>query len=328
MKKILSDISSNRFERVYLLYGEETYLRKYAKNTLLSALKPDLEMNTLVARESVPDPETLRSFTDTVPFFSDHRVVLIEDSGLFSASSEEYKKWLSELPEYAIVIFEEEKAMKTNALFKTVSTLGYVSEFTYPTEKEIGNYVLRAVKKANLSIREKAYYRLMELLPSDLMSIRNEVDKLVSYASDRGEISIRDVEEIVTPKLEDKIYVLTDEAAKGNAEKAFAVMSDLLAQKFAYAQIMAALTRQIADIVKARELSQEGIRAYEAAAILEKKEFAVTKLLRTSERYSVAELRSILNEALSLSCDVRAGRINEREATEMVLIRLAGSKRK
>lgn len=52
MKSIDEDIKNGTFQKVYLLYGEETYLKKQYKNKLKQALsKPDDTMNAAFLKE-------------------------------------------------------------------------------------------------------------------------------------------------------------------------------------------------------------------------------------------------------------------------------------
>ena len=84
MKTIREDIKSGSFKRVYLLYGEEGYLRNQYRDLLIQALVPDGDtMNfTRFSGKDVDEHEIL-SQAETLPFFAERRVILVENSGFF-----------------------------------------------------------------------------------------------------------------------------------------------------------------------------------------------------------------------------------------------------
>ncbi len=86
MKSIDNDIKENRFKSVYLLYGTETYLLNQYRAKLKAALMGDGDaMNfssfegTGVVMDDVIDN------AETMPFFAERRVVLLDHTGLLQA---------------------------------------------------------------------------------------------------------------------------------------------------------------------------------------------------------------------------------------------------
>ena len=88
MKNIQEDIKSGNFKSAYLLCGEEAYLKVQYKNKLLKALNPDddtMNFNHYEGRNI--DVKELIDLCETMPFFADRRVVLLEDTGFFNCRS-------------------------------------------------------------------------------------------------------------------------------------------------------------------------------------------------------------------------------------------------
>ena len=116
MKKLREDLKNRTFEKVYLLYGEEDYLRSYWYGKLKEALDQGDSMNVRYADADTVSPESVRDFTDTMPFFADRRVLFLNDTGLFASASDAYAGWLPSLPDTACVIFNEKRVDKRNKL--------------------------------------------------------------------------------------------------------------------------------------------------------------------------------------------------------------------
>ena len=75
------DIKSGDFHRCYLLAGDEPYLVKYRKNSLIKALvKEGDEMNLTVFDEKDIDASNIskvKDIAETMPFFAEKRVVVL-----------------------------------------------------------------------------------------------------------------------------------------------------------------------------------------------------------------------------------------------------------
>ena len=82
MKRIAQDIKEGRFSKIYLLYGEESYLRRQYRDNLRNALIPsDDTMNISMFSGKDINVNEVADLTGTMPFFAERRVIIIENSG-------------------------------------------------------------------------------------------------------------------------------------------------------------------------------------------------------------------------------------------------------
>ena len=83
MKTIDNDIKRQEYKKVYLLYGEERYLIRQYRDKLKKAMtKPDDTMNFSSFEGDDINVKEVIDLAETLPFFADRRVILIEDSKL------------------------------------------------------------------------------------------------------------------------------------------------------------------------------------------------------------------------------------------------------
>ena len=86
MRTIDEDIKNQKYKTAYLLYGEEAYLKKQYKDKLKSALWTEGDtMNAAFYQGKETNPKELIDLGETMPFFADHRLILVEDSGFFKS---------------------------------------------------------------------------------------------------------------------------------------------------------------------------------------------------------------------------------------------------
>ena len=84
MKSLNEDMKTGNFRPVYLMYGDEAYLKNQYKNRLRKAiLQSDDTINFTSYEGRGTDVKQLIDQAETMPFFADHRVIQVENSGFF-----------------------------------------------------------------------------------------------------------------------------------------------------------------------------------------------------------------------------------------------------
>jgi DNA polymerase III subunit delta len=73
MKIINEHIKSNEYKNVYLLYGDEPYLKKQYRDKLKQAIAGDDTMNYSYYEGDKISVKEIKDMGDTLPFFAEHR---------------------------------------------------------------------------------------------------------------------------------------------------------------------------------------------------------------------------------------------------------------
>ena len=108
MKMLLEDIKNGHFKNVYLLTGEEVYLRsQYRKKLREALLDPEDTMNGAVFEGKGISPGEVIDLAETMPFFAERRVIEILDSGFFKHASLELSDYITRIPQSTCIIFNE-----------------------------------------------------------------------------------------------------------------------------------------------------------------------------------------------------------------------------
>ena len=114
MQTLNQDIKERRFRRVYLLFGEEPFLVSSYKKRLREAISGDDTMNFNYFEGKSPDVKEIISLADTMPFFAERRLIMVDESGFFKgAAPEELADYIPELPETTCLVFCEKEVDKT-----------------------------------------------------------------------------------------------------------------------------------------------------------------------------------------------------------------------
>ena len=320
MQRIISNIKENKFKNVYLLYGEERYLKRQYTEKLRKALAGDDDMNVHhYEGKDIPVTEII-DLAETMPFLAQRRVIFLSDSGLFKSGGEQMAEYLSAPNETTFFVFTESEVDKRSKLFKTVSANGCAVEFTMQDENTLKRWIASLLAKEGKKVAESTVMLFLSKTGTDMENIQSELEKLISYCMERDVVTAADVEAICTTRLQDRIFDMTEAVARKQTSKALSLYYDLLALKVAPLQILAMLSRQYNLIYQSKELKKRGIPDREIASKIGVPPFVVSKYLSQASLYKSSELRKALEQCVQADQDVKTGLINDKMAVELIIM--------
>ena len=142
MQRINEDIKTGNFKQIYLLYGEERYLKNQYTTRLRKALCQDGdEMNTHFYQGKDFSLGQVIDLAETLPFLAERRVMFFKDTGLFKAGGEKLAEYLAAPNDTTFFVFTESEVDKRSKLYKAVQSKGYVAEFTVQDENTLKRWI-------------------------------------------------------------------------------------------------------------------------------------------------------------------------------------------
>jgi len=320
MKDLANDIKTVEFKNVYLLYGDETYLKRYYKNKLKeSVLPPGDTMNFSSFDANSFDPKEVMGLCDTMPFFADHRLVMVEDSGTFKSANDELISYIENIPDSVVLVFCEENVDKRGKMYKTVSKKGRAVEMKRLTPSEMEKWVVGRLKRDNRRISKSAYDLFVSKVGDSLESIDKELEKLISYTYGREDITEKDVEDLCTVTVESKVFDMIDAVVAGQAAKALDLYFDMLTLKEPPMRILFLISRQYSLLLKTRLLLDEKIPRPEIGSRLGITDWVAGKCIRMSGRYTAAGLKKCVEKCAEAEEAVKTGRMNDKLSVELII---------
>ena len=113
MSSVSEDIKNNTIRPVYLIYGDEAYLRDNYRNALIKALvAPGDNLNYNFFSGNRTDPDEVLSLADTLPFMAERRVIQVMDSGFFKKTDERIADYIANPSAETVLIFVESEVDK------------------------------------------------------------------------------------------------------------------------------------------------------------------------------------------------------------------------
>lgn len=322
MKTIDNDIKMGQLKNVYLLYGTEDYLKRQYRDKLKHALvEPDDTMNFSAYEGKDINPKELIDLSETLPFFKEKRMILVENSGFFKNSCDDLAEYMSQVPESTCFVFVEEEVDKRSKLFKAASRAGSAVEFETPKEDMLICWILGRIQREGKKITQSVMQLFLSKTGSDMENIDKELEKLICYTLDKTEISAADVEAICTGQTENKIFEMIDAISAKNQKKALDLYYDLLALKEAPMRILFLIARQFQNLLLIKSMSAKGYPAVSIAKTAGMPSFAVQKNLRQAGAFKINQLKDAIEDCGQAEEDVKTGRMADQLAVELLIVK-------
>ena len=322
MQTINEDIKNGTFRRVYLLYGDEDYLKLQYKNKLLQALVTEGDtMNFSRFEGKEAQVPALIDLAETMPFFAEHRVILVEDSGFFKNAAPQLAEYLPDMPETTCMIFIEKEVDKRSKTYKSLKDIGRMVEFKTPDEKMLTRWVLTVLQKNGKKLTQPTMQLFLEKAGNSMGNIDRELEKLICYVGDREIIQMDDVEEICTGQTENRIFDMIHMMAEKRQKEALELYYDLLALKEPPMRILFLLVRQFNILLQVKTMVAAGMEQNQIADRAGLRSFTIRRYRSEAGHFSVQKLKEALRDCARADEDVKTGRLDDRLSVELILVK-------
>lgn len=254
------EVASGELGRLYLLCGEETYLRDHylgqMANKLIPAGLADFNLHKIQGKDC--SPKLLVQEIDALPMMSQRTMIQVWDYDLFKlgeSARDELMELLNDLPDYVCLVFVydvlEYKPDGRTKLANTLKSLGKTVRFTRQEQSDLSDWIRRRFRATGHQI-DGEQCRYLTFLCGDLMTgLISEIGKIAAYAKGQS-ISKGDIDAVATPQLDAVVFHLTDAITSRDYDKAVTVLSELLRMGEAPIKLMAVLGKQLRQLYTAR----------------------------------------------------------------------------
>ncbi len=322
MQRINEDIKSGQLKQIYLLYGEEAYLRKQYRDRLRNALAAEGDtMNYSYFEGKDISVGAVIDLAETLPFFADRRVIVVENSNLFKSGGEKMAEYLASPAQAAYFVFVETEIDKRSKLFKTVSAKGTAVEFPVQNEATLKKWILGMIKKEGKQITGNALDFFLEKTGTDMENIRKELEKLMCYCMDKDAVSEQDIGEICTHRAGNHVFDMVNAIADKRQKKALDLYYELLALKEPAMRILFLIARQFNTLMQVKELKGKGYDNKTIGGKVGLPPFIAGKYAAQAAKFKKEDLRGALEACVEAEEAVKTGRMNDVMSVELLIVR-------
>ena len=147
---------------------------------------------------------------------------------------------------------------------------------------------------------------------------------MICYKYEEEGITAKDVEELCTVRVQNKIFDMVEAVADKKQKQALDLYYDLLALKEAPLKILALIARQFNILLQVREMKAKG---YDDNTIAQKTGlnayFLKKKYIPQAMRFKQEQLMEAVSECVQADEDVKTGRMSDLMSVELIIVGLS-----
>jgi len=227
IKKSILKIIKNNF---FLIYGENNGLKKDIKELIKTEIKeknPNTENLSFYEDEIIKNEEQFYNSIYSGSLFGDKKIItiIISTEKIFKIIENIFDKNPKDV--YFLIIGELlDKKSKFRSFFeKNKQTLCVPC---YPdSEKDLENIAINELKKNNTSLSKQIINLLIEKSNYDRNNLRNELDKIMVFGSNKKNLEFQDIKSIINFSGEYKSEILINECLCGNIMQFKKILSEI-----------------------------------------------------------------------------------------------------
>ena len=259
-KQIQLDLQSKNYQKLYIFYGEEDYLKERYLQRLKKAVVDETfaQFNLVEFEGKELNAEILTEAIESYPAFSERKMVIIKDLDIYKPPaiiSDVLPNLLSDLPDYICLVFYydtiEYKPDKRTKLYSVINKFASVNEFGRMSENELITQISKYVRSAGKEISKDTCQYLLFLCGNSMTNLLTEIDKAISHST-LPEIKKYNIESVCTRTLDAVVFDLTDNIATKKFDRAISILNDLIAQKNTEVMLFSAIQKHMQRMYAAK----------------------------------------------------------------------------
>ncbi len=277
-KKLSTELKSGIIQCCYYFCGEEVFLTDtYTRRIISKTVGKNADNINLVKFSETFTTDQLADSIESLPFFAEHKLILIKDFDCEKFTDEEcdtITELLSNVPDECTVVFSQtgipqellaKKRAKSFIDKLSKQKNAYVCRFSALSSSKIAEFIIKKAAKSNCTISRRNAEELAEMTLNSLTACSAEVEKLCSYVGS-GEITAEAINKLVMRLPDAKAYSIGTAIAKRDKKQAFMLLDDLYSQRVEPVIILSSLSGAYIDFYRASCAKKSGKTPNEVAA--------------------------------------------------------------
>ncbi len=311
--ELRNDIKNKRFANVYLIYGDDSYLKNYYKDTLAKKASDGDPFFNLQKFEGDIELQEVFDAVNQFPMMAERKSVVLSDFDFSKSDFDRLLELISNANDTCVLIlcfdvlpFDAKKGNKEKKLISAVEKVGgKCAEINHRSIAMLVKMLSDGAKKRGCTFGDSACRYLIEIAGTDLSTLRNELDKLCAYVGN-GEISKDIVEQISVKSVDASVYDYVKQIFASNVSAALTHLDDMFFMRIDPMIILSVTASSYIDIYRAYTANIKGATKDDIAGDFKypkNKLFLIDRAQQSLKKFDSNKLR------LSLECLASADKL-------------------
>lgn len=256
-----------RRQPYYVLSGDEDFLKRHVLAQLIPVVIGDADPDYAVTNFSGDKTEfsTVRNELDSVSFFSERRLVIVDQADPFVTKFRSQLEAFVTVPsEVGTLVLDVKTFPATTKLAKAVPDAAHIVCKSLGDAKLPAWCVSWCQSQYGKKLSSAASQMLVELVGSTMGVLDQELQKLKDYIGERPTIEPKDVEELTGRSRGANVFKILDAIGAGQPATALRILTELFEEGEVPLAILGALGSQLRKLARAARMYKQGVNLDEA----------------------------------------------------------------
>lgn len=191
-----------------------------------------------------------------------------------------------------------------------------------PKRNDLPDWIRERARMRRVKLDGLALMDLAEFVGDDLRQLDQELMKLSDYARERT-VTRDDVRKLVPATRAANVFELVDALGAGNGPTAGRLMTHALdSDGEPPLRLLAMIARHYRQLIQLKALQAQGMKQPDIARTLGIFEWKMAGLVRQANRHTFAKLEAAMEHIVEADEAIKAGRLTDREAMDVLLAQL------
>ncbi len=307
---------------IIFVYGEDSYRSRQKLSEIIEQYKKihksGLNLKSFDGKMSYND---LKDGASNISMFKEKKLIVLNNISLNKKFQEDFL----ENPDYLknsedIFLFYEEGDLPKSKFCDSLKKIGKCQEFTLLKGQKLENWLKKEFKKYGFDISEDVVFKMIDFTGGDLWQLANEIKKITTFKNKEKTVSLKDIELLVKPNIENDIFKTIDAIAQKNKSQAITLLHRHLRQGDNPLYLLTMINFQFRNLLMMK--SEDSTNMFFLAKKLAMNPYVVRKTMQQVGRFSLAELKKIYRYIFQIDSGVKTGKINTETALDLFLSKI------
>ncbi|WP_353894331.1 DNA polymerase III subunit delta [Proteinivorax hydrogeniformans] len=328
-------VKKSNLSNLYLFYGEERYwTEKNIKKIHKAVFADNDEMKEynydLIGADFTP-MKVLEALQG-LPFMSEKRLVVLNNTGVFKKTPTKKEKELSDViinylenpnPQTIFIIAEVDcHNIRSNKIFKMIDKEGVALQCSSLKPYEVRSWIEKQFQNHHIKVTGGIIDTLVNNLNNDLYALENEIKKIISYIGDKDNVTINDVNAVCTFVNTDNIFGLIDNIANGKTDEAIKTLHTMNQNGSHYLLIYSMIVNHFRLLTKVLDLLERGYTSKNINSKLKLHPYRLEKAIKQASRFTLKKLLKKLEILARYEGKIKQGKLEGIKGLEMVIVEM------
>jgi len=312
---------------LYLFVGKEDFLVDEAVRMIVEKLVPD-EMrgfNLDVIYGTKAEAKDVVAHASSYPMMGERRVIVVKEFEklvVSDASKETLEHYIQHLLQSTCLVLVSTEPDFRKRPFTELKKIGRVISCEPLYDNQVPAWISSRIRSAKKEASPEACRMLQAYVGNSLRSLQNEIDKILIYIGDRGEITAEDVAAIAGASKGYTIFDLQNCIGRKDAKAAMTVLARMIESGENLQMIIVMLTRFFTILQKISELKQRRVPDSMVPSELKISPYFLKQYLEFHSNFSPSHLESAFHALLSADTELKSTTSDSRLVMDLLVYSL------